>query len=76
MLVLNRKASLEVLLEFNSNYTQEGIQDVLALIYAEDIIKFSETDYLIKLDPMDYSLLQSLSTVKNNLLTQPLDYGY
>lgn len=75
MLVVERQALLEVLLEFRSNYTEEGIQDVLSLIHAEDVIKFSHTDYLVKLDPLDYSLLQDLSTVHNILMTMPLDYG-
>lgn len=76
MLVAERQALLEVLLEFSPNYTTAGIQDVLALIHAEDVVKFSDTDYLVRLDPLDYSLLQDLQTVHNVLMSRPLDYGY
>ena len=76
MISSQRLAVLDILIKFSDNYTQEGIKDVLDLAHVENAIKVSDNEYLVSVDPYDYSKLSNLHTVETTLLSRPLDYGY
>lgn len=76
MICSERHAVLDILIKFSDNYTQDGIKDVLDLAHVENAIKVSDKEYLVSVDPYDYSKLSNLHTIETTLFTKPLDYGY
>lgn len=75
MICQTKLKNLEVIITFNENYTRAGMEDVLDLLGAEDIMPLGGNTYAVSIDPLDYSKLCNLLTVENVMLTKPLDYG-
>lgn len=75
MICQTKVKNLEVIIIFNENYTKAGMEDVLDLLSAENIMSLGDNIYVVSIDPLDYSKLCNLLTVENVMLTKPLDYG-
>ena len=73
-MILQKYKALEVIITFTDKYTEEGMEDILHLLDAEVLEKLSKLSYVIKLDPLDYSKLNSLFTADSVLITKGLGY--